>query len=204
MHDLDRIQLEGGERDYDDDREFEEEEEAYELSGDTDSDDLELAAELLEVTSEEELEEFLGTLVKKAGRLAGRALRSDTGRALVGVLKDAARDAIPAAGAALGRSAGRKVTDWLGLELEGLSPEDQEFERARAFVRFAREAARQAARAPASRRPSQVARRACTRAARRQAPALLPAVTGRSPSADGSRQSGRWVRQGDTIVVHNI
>jgi hypothetical protein len=60
------------------------------------------------------------------------------------------------------------------LELEGLSNEDKEFEVARAYVRFAGNAANMAARNPQWRnRPRQVASRATTLAARNYAPGLL-------------------------------
>ena len=60
----------------------------------------------------------------------------------------------------------------LGLELEGLSPPDQEFETARQLVRFAGSAYRHAAWAPRNMSPSAAARSAAARAARRYAPGL--------------------------------
>ena len=64
-----------------------------------------------------------------------------------------------------------------GAELEGLSAEDQEFETARYFVRFALEAARTAALAPIGRPPAAVAALAERIAARRYAPGLIGTVT---------------------------
>src|SRR5690348_8434211 len=55
--------------------------------------EMELAAELLSVTNQGELDRFLGDLVKKAGQAVGSFVRSPVGQALGGVLKDAARKA---------------------------------------------------------------------------------------------------------------
>src|SRR2546423_2811080 len=82
--------------------EFQELEQGYELEAQesplTEVEEMELASELLEVASEEELEEFLGKLIRSVGRAAGTALRSPIGRQLTGLLKQA----MPIAGGALG------------------------------------------------------------------------------------------------------
>src|SRR5215213_4677599 len=172
---------------------------------------MELASELLEVSSEQELDRFIGDLIKRAGQAAGQFVRSDTGRALGGILKNAARQALPVVGQAVGDwvapgtggAVGSKLAAGagrvFGLELEGLSSEDREFEVARSFVRFATSAARQAACAPPTGPPPAVARRAVMVAARQHAPGLLAAGSG-----DGGipQRRGRWVRRGRTIVVH--
>ena len=46
------------------------------------SDELELAGQLLEIQDEAELDQFLGDLIRKAGRAVGKAVRSPTGQAL--------------------------------------------------------------------------------------------------------------------------
>src|SRR3954452_20938470 len=108
---------------------------------------MELASELLEVQSEEELEQFLGDLVKKVGsaasgaaRAVGNFARTPAGQELVGILRGAAKTALPAIGTAIGTAyggplgaklgglAGQGLGAALGLELEGLSYEDQHFE----------------------------------------------------------------------------
>jgi hypothetical protein len=116
--------------------------------------ELELASELLEVTNEQELDHFLGGLISKVGKGIGSFVHSPIGQALGGVLKDAAKKALPIAGSALGSVVGGPVGGMIGgklasaagnmfgLELEGLSPEDREFEEARGFVRLASEATR--------------------------------------------------------------
>jgi len=150
--------------------------------------DTDMAARLLDVQSEEELEQFLGSLVSRAAGAVRNFAGSATGKALTDVLKKGAAAALPMAGAALpglggavggylgkeaGQAAGSKVKEWLGWELEGLSGEDREFEIAKAFTRFASAAARQAARAPAGAPPQAVARAAAITAARRYAPPML-------------------------------
>jgi len=147
--------------------------------------DTDMAARLLDVQSEEELEQFLGSLVDRAAgayKAAKDFTETPTGQAVVKVLKKGAGAALPVAGGLLGgyfgqpklgQSAGGAVKEWLGWELEGLSEEDREFEVAKAFTRFATAAARQAAQAPTGASPEAVARAAAMTAARRYAPALL-------------------------------
>ena len=87
-----------------------------------------------------------------------------------------------------------------GLELEGLSPEDQEFEVARRFVRFAGEASRQAAAAPPTAPADEVVQAALQRAAQRYAPGLSAGMT----RGGRTKGSGRWVRRGRSIVVLDV
>jgi hypothetical protein len=64
---------------------------------------LELAEQLTEVTTEAELDRFLGDLISKAGRALGKVVRSPIGQAVGGWLKGAAkspgRDVPPGASA---------------------------------------------------------------------------------------------------------
>src|SRR5271166_4936208 len=115
--------------------------------------ELELAAELLEVTSEQELDRFLGDLFKKVGGFVSGAVKSPVFKALGGVLKPIAKSVLPMASKALGSAIGGPAGDVIGsnlasaagnlfgLELEGLSGEDREFETAKGFVRLASGAA---------------------------------------------------------------
>src|SRR5438128_2685697 len=64
-------------------------------------DEMELAGALLEVSSEAELDRFLGDLFRRAGRAVGSVVRSPVGQALGGILKNAARQALPVIGGAL-------------------------------------------------------------------------------------------------------
>jgi len=175
--------------------------------------EMELASELLEVTSEHELEQFLSDVFNTIGQATGNFLRSDTGQALGGILKDslssAAKQALPVVGRAIGdvaggygdigAQAGSAVGSLLGLELEGLSGEDREFETARQLVRFAGSAAGQAAAASPTVPPAAAAKMATRRAAQIYAPGLLPRLQGRSTRL--WPRGGRWVRRGRTIVL---
>jgi hypothetical protein len=154
MHDLDRTQLEHS-------QEFESASEAAlghaigefeHTSGESEAaTELELAAHLLEIHSEEELEQFLGDVLSGAVQGARALAATPTGQALTGILKDAAKQALPVVGGAIGKAispgsgqawgerAGRAAGDLLGLELEGLSHEDREFEVAKRVVQMGRE-----------------------------------------------------------------
>jgi hypothetical protein len=174
--------------------------------------EMELAAELLGIQNEEELEEFLGKLIKRAGAGIKKFANSSVGKALGGVLKTVASKALPIAGAALGNlvlpgvggmigsklaSAGGKM---FGLELEGMSPQDQEFEVARRFVRLSGAAARQAARMPIYGSPVDLAKDAVLGAAQIYAPGLVRGgghggYGGRYGGRGSSRRSARRFRQ---------
>jgi uncharacterized protein (DUF697 family) len=155
--------------------------------------EMELAAELLGVTNETELEQFLGGLFKKVGGF----MKSGVGKALGGVLKGIAKKALPIVGGALGSfiapgvgtaigsSLGSMAGKAFGLELEGLSGEDREFEVARRYVRLATTAAQKAALAPANMSPYVAARKAVILAARRHAPGLLTTLVGRPATVAG-------------------
>jgi hypothetical protein len=105
--------------------------------------DSELAAELLDVVNPAELEAFLGGLVAEAaGPVAGAARDR-----LVDRLRDTARRTLPALATALPSApadvlTARRAARVFGVELEGVSAEDRDYEIARQFVRFARAAAR--------------------------------------------------------------
>jgi hypothetical protein len=178
--------------------------------------EMELAATLLEVTDEAELDQFIGNLLKRAGRAAGSFVRSSTGRALGGILRGAARKALPIVGGAIGSAVGgsaggsmgsRIASDagrLFGLELEGLSPEDQEYEVARQYVRFAGGAAKQAAQTPPSVQPQEAAKAAAMAAAKKYAPGMIRGTAASSPvGARGQSRTGRWIRRGHNIIIMN-
>lgn len=173
--------------------------------------ELEFAHELLNVANEQELNMFLGKLIKKAGRAVGNFANSSIGKGLVGGLKGIAKTALPIAGGALGAMAGGPIGGMVGgqlgsmasnlfeLELEGLSPEDQEYEMARAYVRFANAAANNAARLQqqGATNPQTVIKKALTDAAQDHAPGLLQPT---SPNRNRPSQ-GSWIRRGNTLVI---
>lgn len=219
MHDIDRTQLEATSLEGEAQQEYLAPGEIAEVAaaGETaesplpELEEIELATELLEVASEAELEQFLGGLLSRVGRAAGRFVRSDTGRALGGILRGAVKKALPVVGRGIGQwiapgrggdpgaTLGVLAGQLLGLELEGLSQEDREFEISRQLVRFAASAARQAALAPPG-PPGVVARRAAALAARRYAPGLLRRLPGRSSLVWPRR--GQWIRRGRVIVLY--
>jgi hypothetical protein len=113
--------------------------------------ELQLASELLEVSNEAELEQFLGNLISTVGGAARQFARSDTGQALGGILKDAARQALPV----IGQAAGQWVSPRYGGPI-------------------GQTVATQAGKGP------EAARAAAMSAARTFAPGLLPMLRGRS------------------------
>ena len=182
----------------------------------SEAEEMELAAELLTVQNEVELEQFLGKLIKKAGGF----LKSGIGRQITGALKNVAKTALPMLGAAAGNfilpgvggAIGGKLASaaggMFGLELEGLSYEDQEFEIAKQVVRLGGAAASNAAQASPSAPPMQTAQAALTSAAQQFAPGLLR--PGTSPTNHQHKRpcrhskTGRWVRRGQEIILLGI
>lgn len=170
--------------------------------------EMELAAELLSVTNEAELNQFLGGLIKKAAGF----IKSPVGKALGGILKGVAKKALPivggaigsfvapGVGTAIGSSLGSAAGKLFGLELEGLSNEDREFEVARRVVRLGAVAARHAATAPRHIPPHHVARRAMTVAARRHAPGLLTRPAS-MPQGTPTKPTSSWPAGGYRSVA---
>ncbi len=242
----------------------------------TEEEEMELAAELLSVGSEEELDQFIGKLFRKAGRglrKFGSGLKQ-VARGAGGVIKSIAKKALPIAGSALGgvfggplggkiggavgraasnlfeyddeaayddqewagigknlsksalhqtgKHAGLKVggakgqkagshfaraaTSLFELELEGLSPEDQEFEVARRVVRFAGSATQKAAKLGQHLPPNQAIRQGFKAAAQRHAPGLLkprrnPNISHEAAGTSKIQRSGKWIMRDNKIIV---
>jgi hypothetical protein len=168
---------------------------------------VDLAAELLDVVNENELEEFLGSLVAETARHAGGRVPADTGRALVAVLRTTAKRTLPTLTTAFGDVPASTATTlsaaetaaWVyGMELEGMSPEDRDYEIARQFVRFAQAATMQAAKTRAS-TPAAVDA-AVAKAGREFAPGLLPL----GPGAPTGSRTGPWARNGTTLELIGV
>jgi RNA polymerase subunit RPABC4/transcription elongation factor Spt4 len=128
------------------------------------------------------------------------------------------------AGSRIGGQLAANAGGLFGLELEGLSEEDQEFEVARRLVRFSDAAAKNLLSAPSSASPQQAANAAAIAAAKRHAPGMIRAA---GPSAAvtskgcpncgkagngrdgqgcpncGDARSGRWIRRGPHIIIVN-
>jgi uncharacterized protein (DUF697 family) len=146
---------------------------------------MEFASRLLSVSNEGEMDQFLGDLFKKAVGGVGSFMRSSTGRALGGILKNVAKKALPMAGSVLGNAIvpglggivgstlGNVASNLFELNMEGMSQEDREFQTAKAFVRYAGNAAKQAASNAKVMGAAQAARTAAANAARRYARGLL-------------------------------
>jgi hypothetical protein len=105
----------------------------------------ELAAELLDIVNETELDEFLEALT------ASERIPAGAHRALVARLRQTAERTLPSLAVALpagtvASSAAQDAARAFGLELEGMSGEDRDYEIAREFVRFAQTEAERAAR----------------------------------------------------------
>lgn len=184
----------------------------------SEADEMALAAELLEITSEEELDQFLGGLIKKVGGAVGRIVKSPVGKAIGGVLKGVAKKALPIAGGALGAYFGgplgakigsglaRAAGSALGLELEALSQEDREFEGAKQFVRFAADTVKNTVSASPGIDPRTAAQAAAAAAAQKYVPSLVrpTAQSAMLSSLPGKARSGRWIRRGRNIILLNI
>jgi hypothetical protein len=180
------------------------------------AEEYELAMELLSVSSEEELDQFLGKLVKgawKGLKKVGSAI-GKVAKPLGGVLRGVAKAALPFVGGALGsfipipgvgtmigRAVGQAVSSALEAELVGLEGEMRDLEMARRFVRVAGSAAQQAAQRAATGEPQAVARDAVLAAARRHLPQMGQAAQGRAPAV---RNGGRWTRRDGRIVLLGV
>lgn len=167
--------------------------------------ELELALELLAVTNEEELDQFLGKMlkgawkgIKKVGSAVGKIAKPFTG-----VLKSIAKKAlpfvggalgsfipVPGVGTALGSAVGGALSNALEMEFEGVSTDERELEMARRFVRFSADAAHLAANGSG------------TEEEVRQA--LMQSLQWNAPGYSREHmlgQSGRWIRSGNNIVI---
>jgi hypothetical protein len=182
----------------------------------SEAEELELAAELLSVSSEEELDQFLGKMfkgigrgLKKVGRFVGKKVLPALGKGLKAVAKVALPIAgkalgsfipIPGVGTAIGGALGSAVAKALELEFSGLNSEEADLEMARRFVRMAATATQQAAMAPPDMDAEVVVNEALATAARKHLPYLHLSESERL-GRPGATQQGRWIRRGGNIVV---
>ena len=183
----------------------------------SETEEVELAMELMSISSEAEMDQFIGKLfkgawkgLKKVGRVVGKIAKP-----LGGVLKAVAKKAlpfvggalgsfipIPGVGTAIGSALGSAVSKALELEFGELEQEEAEFEMAKRFVRLAATAAQKAASAPPSANAMAAVNQALVSAARQHLPnADLSGLGRMAPGIGGGRHSGRWIRQGRNIVV---
>lgn len=148
------------------------------------------ATALLEVAGRAALPALLARLLRRAARAAGGTLDRAVEGQLVQRLRHGARTALPTPGRYTHDGA-VQASRFFAVELEGLSPEDQEFESARRFIQLVEAAARYAVAASRRLPPATAAQWAVARAASRFAPGWLAArrVPRRSTrfTAGGSR-----------------
>ncbi len=213
MHDLDQVSLEMDdyETEYleDDAENFADEYGFDDESPFDDAEEMELASELLSVSNDEELEYFLGSLIKRVYRGVKKVARSPIVRAIAKVARPLVKKALPWAGRAVGTYFGGPAGGALGgrlasfaaskleIDLTGLTQEEAEFEVARKMVKLIGAAAKKAATMPQTGSPAAVASTAIKSAAKKIAPGLVQSAH----KAFGSR-SGRWVRHGRKIIIH--
>ena len=217
MHDLDRT-LRSHEPETENDFEqvlFGESDGEFEDEGNalSEEEEISLAEEMLAISDDRELDQFLGGLLKKARGAIGPVLKR--------YIKPLAKKLIPLAatavggyfggpiGAKLGGKLGSFATTLFEADFESMDPESQEMEVARSFVRFADAAASNAAKTSSSADPSTAARTAIMRAAKTYAPGLLRPRNG---SAGGGGNiavrcrpnGGRWIRRQGRIVLLGV
>jgi len=152
--------------------------------------EMSFAARLLEAETPAVLAGVLKDLVARGGASAPLA------GPLVGVLQRAARMVFPLNATRASGDLKRKAAAIFGMELEGLSPEDKEFELARRFARLAADTVAEAG-TRSGRAPDQAVQLALQHAARRHAPGLLRQRAQTAPEA----RTGRWRRAGNHIEV---
>jgi hypothetical protein len=167
------------------------------------SHEVEKASALLDVVNDDELDVLLHDVIDDSCHLAGRALAAGRRRHLHAILKRAAERTVPTLslfverggrGAAL-VSPVETAARVYGLELEGLSAEDRDFEIARQFIRFAGAAIARAIGSPARRPDPAAVDGAVAEAARAHAPGLLGPLAGGSPI-----RTAAWARPADAAV----
>jgi hypothetical protein len=150
----------------------------------SEAEEMELAMELLGVSNEDEMEQFLGKMfrgigrgLKKVGRFVSRKVFPVLGKAFKGLapmLGGALGSLIPipGVGTALGTALGSAVSKALEMELGEFESEEAELETARRFVRIAAATAQQASAAPPDANPESAVRNALLAAVRAHVPAF--------------------------------
>jgi len=156
--------------------------------------DIDLAAGLLDVVNQSELERFLQELVAETTRRSGGAVPSRMVRGLVEVLRTTAERTLPtltsgagvstASGNSHERSTAETAARVFGLELEGMSAEDRDFEIARQLIRFAQAATARATSTQVTGSPAAGVAAVVAGAGHEFAPGLLASP---SPPGTGAR-----------------
>ena len=161
----------------------------------SEAEEMELAVELLQVTSEAELEQFVGNLLKKAWS-GIKPVTSAVIRPLAGAFKTVVKTALPftaavadtyfgPAGGAIAEKLGSLVSQALEAETATTTPSDRDLGKCRQFVQMAGKAARAAALAPAGTSPIVVAQRVLATSAQEKL-ARQPGMAGKAGGAIAS------------------
>lgn len=178
-----------------------------------------LAYELMTVSDEAEMEEFLGKLMSSAARKfkkLGRAalprllpiLKGPAGSLLKGampLLGSALGSAVPGAGTLLGGMAGQRLGQLLGGQMEDASDDEARVDLSRKLVNTVSDAVDRAVQDPRSgAEPVSAARDAFVGAIQANLPpGVRRALAGGKGSGAGA-QSGRWVRRGRKIILLDV
>lgn len=173
--------------------------------------EMELAAELLEISDEAELDYFFSKLIKSAKGF----VKSRAGKALLGTLKGVAKSALPTAGAMLGNAIAPGIGGAIGgqlasavasnLEME-FQDQEMDLETARQVVKLAKSAANKLPALQTQLPPKQAAQVAVKQAFKKL-PASQQASRGLSNRTRSNRSiatKGRWYRRGGNIVIQGL
>ena len=199
------------------------ESEQFEWGGETgavlnEADEMELASQLMEVNDEQELDQFLGALIRRAGRALGGLVRSPQGQAIGGILKGAVRQIMPHAATGLGtlvRRAARGAAQQrlalspspataLGMESE-TDGSGEPAVRRRQAVRAGRRGHRQERAGGGPLRGAGGCRASRHRTGGKHTGARIDASTdGATRSRTIGGMSGRWMRRGSNIVLYGV
>jgi len=172
----------------------------------TEEEEISLASELLSISSDRELDHFLGGFLKKIRN-------SGAFKNLGGILKKVAKVALPIAGkaagaffggpvgASIGGSLGKAASSMFEINTEGMTAEEQDFEVARRFIRFANAASTAVARIPDGKANDSTVKQVVKDVAKKHAPGLFRT---QPTSRYYGGQSGRWVRRGNKVILYGI
>lgn len=176
-----------------------------EMSGPfSEHEETEFANELLEISDERELDQFLGKLVSSAAKGVSNFAKSSVGKQIGSALKGVAKKALPVVGGAVGNVIAPGVGGLIGGKLgslagglfemeQELNEQELEFEMARRVVRIGGTAARQGAKlAQSGMQPKAAARKAVLTAVRAHAPAVLRQSGSSRSSMSGGQGQQRF------------
>lgn len=229
MHDIDGTLLRGVQSEWESDNEFEWEGEAdnefeadqeyefesadeFEFEGGMESEEG-LAAELMELESEEEVEQFLGDLVKSAGRQAAKAAGKAYQRVIPHAkvagrfLYDTAKPHLKQAMIGFGHDLVDKGANRLFGEVAGTPKDRQRLNIAKRVIKVAQDTGRQVVRIPPNVPPAAV-KSVVIKTCRRYFPNGV-SVAPSSPYAPAAPAApagtrGTWIRRGNHIILQGL